>query len=132
MVEDNEADVSLIREAIQATQLNVIVSVVNDGKQAIEFFDRADGHESLNRPTLVILDINLPKKQGSEVLKHMRASRRSAQTFVIVVSTSDSQRDRDQMIRLGANGYFCKPSNYGDFMKLADLIKSALLQRSES
>ncbi|MGA2113871.1 MAG: response regulator [Bryobacteraceae bacterium] len=126
IVEDNEADVFLIEEAIQATKLSVSVQVVNDGEQAVKFFDRADSDGNVACPALVILDINLPKKQGGEVLKHMRATRRCANALVVAISTSNSRREREQMTQLGANGYFCKPSEYADFMKLGDLIKAAL------
>jgi CheY-like chemotaxis protein len=74
----------------------------------------------------VILDINLPKLNGWQVLNHMRQKRRCKDTVVLAVSTSDSPRDREQMIQLGANGYFRKPSDYGEFMKLGDIIRMLL------
>jgi chemotaxis family two-component system response regulator Rcp1 len=129
-VEDNEADVFLILKAIEAKKLPIALHVVRDGEQAVRYFDEADGDVSAPCPTLVILDINLPKKQGSEVLKHMRRSRRCANALVIAVSTSDSARDREQMTELGANGYFRKPSEYAAFMKLGDLVKRLLAERT--
>jgi chemotaxis family two-component system response regulator Rcp1 len=117
-VEDNEADVFLIQEAIEAKKLPMALHVVRDGEQAIRYFDEADGDISAPCPSLVILDINLPKKQGGEVLKHMRRS---------AVSTSDSARDREQMTELGVNGYFRKPSEYAAFMKLGDVVKRLLV-----
>src|SRR5689334_5794974 len=71
IVEDNEADVFLIEEAIGTTKLPLSLHIVNDGDQAVRFFDRVDADPAAPCPVLVILDINLPKKQGSEVLKHM-------------------------------------------------------------
>ena len=130
IVEDNEADVFLIREAIEAKKLPMALHVVRDGELAVRYFDEADGDVSVPCPSLVILDINLPKKQGSEVLKHMRRSRRCANALVIAVSTSDSARDREQMTELGANGYFRKPSEYAAFMKLGDLVKRLLAERT--
>jgi len=126
VVEDNEADVFLIREAIEAKKLPMVLDVVTDGEQATLYFDEADGDASMPCPSLVILDINLPKKQGSEVLKHMRRSRRCANALVIAISTSDSGRDREQMTELGVNGYFHKPSEYAAFMKLGDVVKALL------
>ncbi len=116
----------LIQEAIEATKLPLRVHVVEDGDQAVRFFDLADSNASAPCPALVILDINLPKKQGGDVLKHMRQSRKCANTLVIAVSSSDSARDREQMKHLGANRYFRKPSEYDDFMKLGDVIKTLL------
>jgi chemotaxis family two-component system response regulator Rcp1 len=126
IVDDNESDVFLIQEAIAATRLSLRLHVAKDGEQAIRLFDRADAQTDMPCPALVILDINLPKKQGGDVLKHMRLSRRCADALVIVVSTSDSAQDREQMRNLGANGYFHKPSAYDEFMKLGDLVKTLL------
>ena len=126
VVEDNEADVFLIQEAIEAKKLPMTLHVVRDGEQAMRYFDEADGDVSMPCPALVILDINLPKKQGSEVLKHMRRSRRCANALVIAVSTSDSARGREQMTELGVNGYFRKPSEYAAFMNLGDVVKALL------
>ncbi len=113
----------LIRRAIQAADIHADLHVVRDGEQAVNFFDQADGDDGAPCPDLVILDINLPKKHGDEVLRHMRKSRRCASALVIVVSTSDLARDREEMAKLGANAYFRKPSEYADFLKLGEMIK---------
>ena len=126
IVEDNDLDVFLIEEAIKATKLTVVLHVVRDGEQAVRFFDQADNDAHLPSPSLVILDINLPKKLGGEVLKHMRKSQKCGKALVLAVSTSDSKRDCDEMNRLGANGYFHKPSDYDGFMKFGDMIKGLL------
>src|SRR5271154_3874252 len=125
IVEDNSADVFLIRRAIKVANLDAVY-VVRDGEQAIRFFDEADGDEAAPCPGLVILDINLPRKQGTEVLQHMRKSRRCGGALVIAVSTSNSERDREEMAKLGANAYFRKPSHYAEFMKLGDMVKELL------
>jgi chemotaxis family two-component system response regulator Rcp1 len=130
IVEDNDADAFLIQEAIEAKKLPVALHVVKDGEQATRYFDRADGDASAPCPSLVILDINLPKKQGAEVLRHMRRSLRCAHALVIAVSTSDSARDREQMTELGANRYFHKPSDYEEFMRLGDIVKGLLASLS--
>ena len=115
----------LIEAAIRSASISAELHVVKDGEQAIRFLDEADENVAPS-PTLVVLDINLPKKQGGEVLKHMRASRRSSKALVIAVSSSDSFRDREEMTSLGANGYFHKPSAYQEFMKLGDAFKNML------
>lgn len=129
VIEDNESDVFLIREAIDNASFPVSVRVVNDGEQAVRFFDLADQDMTIPCPALVILDINLPKKQGAEVLKHMRQSRRCGRALVIVASTSESVGDREQMESLGANRYFRKPSNYEQFMRLGEIVRSLLAAR---
>ena len=126
-MEDNEGDVYLIKEAIAAAKLPVCLHIVQNGEQAIRFFDQADSLSDAPRPALVILDINLPRKPGYEVLKHMRKSPSCGKARVIAVSTSDSIRDREQMAELGADGYFRKPSVYADFMKLGDLVQAVLM-----
>jgi chemotaxis family two-component system response regulator Rcp1 len=126
IVEDNESDVFLIQEALEAAKLPVAIHVVRDGEQAVRFFELADADGNVPCPALVILDINLPRKQGGEVLKYMRTTRRCGKAVVIAVSTSDSLRDREQMTNLGANGYFRKPSEYDEFMKLGGLVRQLL------
>ncbi len=122
MVEDNPADVFLIRETIEATGLKVPVYVVKDGEEATRFLDNADRDDSAPYPSLVILDINLPKKHGIQVLQHLRTSQRCREASVIVVSTSDAARDREAVMMNGADAYFSKPSKYDEFLKLGDLI----------
>ena len=126
IVEDNEADVFLIREAIESKRLPLVLHILRDGEQAVRYFDRMDADPSLPCPSLVILDINLPKRQGSDVLQHMRRTRRCGGALVIAVSTSDSARDREQMTRLGANSYFRKPSEYAAFMQLGEMVEALL------
>lgn len=126
VVEDNEADVFLIYEAMEATRLPLRLHVAEDGEQAVRFFDRADDDPEMPCPALVILDINLPKKQGGDVLEHVRRSRKCADALVIAVSTSDSAQDRERMANLGADEYFQKPSGYDEFMKLSDIVKDLL------
>lgn len=126
VVEDNAADVFLIREAIAASGIRAGIHSVRDGEQATKFFDDADRDGSAPCPNLVILDINLPKKHGIEVLRHLRESPRCGNAAVIVVSTSDSAQDREESMKRGANGYFRKPSEFDEFLKLGDLIRALL------
>jgi two-component system, chemotaxis family, response regulator Rcp1 len=118
--------VFLIRSAIQAANIEADLHVLKDGEQAVRFFDQADGDDAAPCPVLVILDINLPRKHGGEVLQHIRKSRRCGGGLVIAISTSDSARDREDMTKLGANGYFHKPSDYREFMKLGDMARELL------
>ncbi len=123
VVEDNPADVFLIRETIEASGIKVPIHIVKDGEEATRFFDNADSDDSAPCPSLVILDINLPKKHGIQILQHLRRSHRCRGASVIVVSTSTAAKDREDVILNGADAYFCKPSKYDDFLKLADLIR---------
>jgi chemotaxis family two-component system response regulator Rcp1 len=125
IVEDNPADVLLIRQAIKSACVNADLHIVRDGEQAVRYFDDVDGDRA-PRPALVVLDINLPRKQGGEVIQYMRKSRSCENALVLAVSTSDSAREREHMTRLGASGYFRKPSEYAEFMKLGDIIRDLL------
>ena len=111
---------------MKAADIQPGLRVVTDGEQAIRLLDEADRDHAIPCPALVILDINLPKRHGGEVLQHVRQSSRCGRALVIAVSTSDSLRDREHMKQLGANAYFRKPSSYADFMKLGDMVKELL------
>jgi DNA-binding response OmpR family regulator len=129
-VEDNKPDVFLIREAIADAHVQADLQVIPDGDKAIRLFAELDSNEVAPCPVLVILDISLPKRHGSEVLQHMRGTRRCAGTLVVVVTSSDSELDRRRMAQLGANEYFQKPSEYREFMKLGEVV-SRLLSAAE-
>lgn len=131
VVEDNESDAFLIEQAIEESRLPVVLHMVKDGEEAVLFFDRVDADDTAPCPALVILDINLPKKQGGEVLQHMRRSRRCADAKVLALSTSDLARDREQMRELGADGYFRKPSDYDEFMKVGGVVRVLLSEKSK-
>lgn len=126
VVEDNKADVYLIREALKAANLNADVHVLQDGEEAVRYFERVDADESLVSPTVVILDINLPRRHGGEVLQQLRRSRRCADALVVVVTSSDSNRDREEMASIGVNAYSRKPSEFDAFLSLGNTIKSLL------
>lgn len=129
IVEDNKGDVFLIRESMQTVHLDdTEVHVVHDGDKAVRFFEEADRTPEAPVPDLVILDINLPKRQGREVIAEMRQTRCCANTKVLVVTSSDSDQDREDMRRLGVEAYFRKPSDYEGFMKLGEVV-NGLLQR---
>jgi len=128
VIEDNKADVFLIRKAIAAAKVDADLNFLQDGRAATDFFDAAD-NEKAACPDLVLLDLNLPKKSGDDVLKHLRNSKKCRCALVLVVTSSDSQRDREAVAALSVAGYFRKPSEYADFMKLGPIVK-ALLERS--
>jgi two-component system, chemotaxis family, response regulator Rcp1 len=118
VIEDNPADVHMVREAIKGAGLQAEICVVTDGEQATRFFDERDLDSSKPCPDAIILDINLPKKRGGEILRHIRRSVRCSATPVLIVSTSGSEKDRADVMKHGANGYFRKPSEYDEYLKL--------------
>ena len=89
-----------------------------------------DADPEAPRPDLVLLDINLPRYKGTEVLRNLRASSRCRDALVLVVTSSDSSRDREEMDALGANGYFRKPSEYSEFMTLGQIVRDLLARKN--
>lgn len=117
----------LIREAVKASGLSVLVHVAKDGEEATRFLDEADRDSTAPCPQFVILDINLPKKPGLVVLAHVRHSRRCPNACVIVVSSSRNVAEQETFLTNGANAFFSKPSDYDAFLKLGDLLRARFL-----
>lgn len=126
VVEDSKTDVYVIRAALDSGKVSANVHVVRDGYAATNFFDAADADANAPCPDLVLLDLNLPKMSGAEVLHHLRESTRCKAAQVLIVSSSDSARDQASVKRFGAAGYFKKPTDYGEFMKLGLFVKALL------
>ena len=125
VVEDSKADLFLIREAIAAASLDAVLEVVHDGEAAVHYFENADNQQAAC-PDLVLLDLNIPKKDGAEVLRQMRDSRTCRDARVLVVTSSDSARDRQAVQALGSDGYFRKPSSFAEFLKLGTIVRNLL------
>jgi CheY-like chemotaxis protein len=131
VVDDNGADQFLIREALRQAHIDTELETATDGEKAIQMIARLDQDDELPSPDLILLDLNLPRKTGSEVLQWMKKSRRCASTPVIIVTSSDSERDHSDAVLHGASAYFRKPSSFAAFMKLGDLAR-VLLETSSS
>jgi DNA-binding response OmpR family regulator len=123
LIEDAEPDVFLVREALKNAGLNFELSVVDDGEKAIEYIDRLDANRGDTCPQLVLLDLNLPKRTGDQILEHMRHSDRCKDIPVVIVTSSDSPRDKAVASRLGATRYFRKPSRLDEFMRLGSMVR---------
>jgi chemotaxis family two-component system response regulator Rcp1 len=125
LVDDNPADVLLVREALKWHEVNSDLIVARDGDDAIRLMDEIDS-KLLQCPDLVILDLNLPRKTGFEVLQRIRTSPCCGETPVIILSSSDAQSDRQKAKLLGASQYLQKPSNLHDFMSIGATLKDML------
>ena len=125
MIEDNAGDVGLIREALRLHEIACDVTVIEDGERAITFMDEVDeGDQSC--PDLVILDLNLPRRSGTEVLKRIRASNTCPEVPIIVLTSSDNQKDKDEIAALRAACYLHKPPHLTEFMQLGEVFKRTL------
>lgn len=126
LVEDAEPDVFLVREALELSGLEFSLRVFDDGEKAAEFIEEVERDGEATYPHLLLLDLNLPKRTGAEVLERVRKSPRCARVPVIILTSSDSPKDRELMTRLGATHYFRKPSRLAEFMKLGDVVRDVL------
>ena len=129
MVEDNDADVNLVREALEEHGVRCELIVITNGEAAIHLVERIDAAE-IACPDLVILDLNLPRRPGSEVLRRIRESCTCAPVPVLVLTSSDSRRDRDEAARLGASRYLCKPSRLNEFLELGRVFREMLSEKA--
>jgi chemotaxis family two-component system response regulator Rcp1 len=129
IAEDSKSDVYLIRQALKKSGIDAQIHVTDDGEKTVTFFEQADADPEAPCPDIVLLDINMPRYKAADVMRRLRASARCNNALVLIVTSSDSQRDRDEMDALGANGYFRKPSEFLEFMKLGPLVQDLLTQK---
>jgi len=125
LAEDNPADVYLLREALGVdSNSDVELLVASDGAEALDYVNRRGHYASLPKPDLIVLDLNLPKSDGTDVLQSIRESQELGDVPVVILTSSDSPRDRAAAVRLGANGYITKPSDLDAFLSLGDTLRS--------
>ena len=122
LVEDDLGDVELTKEAIEATRLAVNLSVVRDGEEAMTHLLKEGSYADAASPDLVLLDLNMPRKDGREVLRDMKDDPTLTHIPVVVLTTSDSDEDIVKSYDLGANCYVTKPVGLEQFMKVVQSI----------
>ncbi len=123
LVEDNPADVKITQRALKESGLAVELIVVRDGQEAIDYLLRRGSHATTltwRVPSLILLDINLPRMNGREVLEIIRATPDLRAVPVVVLTTSRRQEDVEQMYAAGANTYIEKPA---DFVRFVDALR---------
>jgi CheY-like chemotaxis protein len=115
VIDDNPADVSLVREALAGSKHRSRITSVGDGVEALAFLYHRDKYVDAIRPDLVMLDLNLPKRDGLAVLAAMKASPDLRRIPVVIFSTSQLSKDITRSYELGANCYVSKPGNLTEF-----------------
>ncbi len=123
LCEDNPGDVRLIREVFNETAARLELSVVMDGEEALDYFRCLDGHGKTEMPELIILDLNMPKKDGREVLREIKKNRKLKRIPVIVLTASEAEWDIDTCYELGANCVLTKPINLDQFADMLNTIE---------
>lgn len=125
LVEDNPADALLVRKACEAHEIEGEIVILPDGEVAIEFIGLVDAG-TVRCPDLVIIDLNLPKRPGREVLERMRQSEVCKEVPVIILSSSDARTDMGDAERFGASRYLRKPSRLEQYLELGAIFKETL------
>ena len=126
LVEDNADDVFLLQEAMKIHCVAATLVVLDDGEKAIQWIKQNDLADQRVSPSAVILDLNLPKRNGAEVLDVLRASDSLNQTPVIIFSSSTSERDRSLRDRYPHTSYVCKSADFDEFANIGGALKLVL------
>jgi len=116
LVEDNPADVRLTIEVFKDSRITNHISVANDGEEAMDFLHKRGKYAGEMRPDLVLLDLNLPKKDGREVLTEIKADQELKTIPIIVLTTSDADQDVWKAYDAGVNSYITKPVDLEQFI----------------
>lgn len=131
LIEDNSDDEELTLRALKKNKILNHVAVAHDGAEALDYLFSENRAET-DPPSLVLLDLNLPKVDGLEVLRKIRADERTAITPVVVLTSSREQEDVVAGYRCGANGYVRKPVNFADFAEAVRILGMFWLLLNES
>ncbi len=123
LVEDDPADVRLIRRALERSDVPVNLAAVEDGEQALAHLRQEGEFRDAERPDLILLDLNMPKKDGAAFLEELRADRELAAIPVIVLTTSRAAEDVRRSYDLGANAYITKPSSVREFAMIVETLE---------
>jgi two-component system, chemotaxis family, response regulator Rcp1 len=124
LVEDSPGDVRLTREALQEAHVTATLHVVTDGEAALEFLRRSGDYAHAVEPALVLLDLNLPRLDGREVLRIIKSDPSLRRIPVVVLTTSSHERDVLAVYEVGGNCFVTKPLDYDDFVEtIGDIVQ---------
>lgn len=123
LVEDSEPDVRLTREAFRNAKMRNRIWAVEDGVEALDFLYRRGAHADVPRPDLILLDLNLPRKDGREVLREIKTDDSLKRIPVVILTTSRNEEDVLKTYNLHANCYIAKPVEFNRFVEVVQSIK---------
>jgi CheY-like chemotaxis protein len=124
LAEDNAADVFLVRSALEQEGFKFHLRVLSDGGQALRFLEEVE-NDVLPCPDILLLDLNLPIRSGTEILAKLRESTKCSSACVVVLSSSEAPQDKERVARLGVTHYFVKSGDLDEFMKLGLVVREA-------
>ena len=122
LVDDNIGDVVLMKEALKGAEFPNRVSVVRDGCEALEFLRRTGKFASASRPDLILLDINMPRKNGCEVLEEVRSDEDLRLIPIVILTSSEAEDDIRRSYELGANCFVTKPADLDEMVRVVQAI----------
>jgi CheY-like chemotaxis protein len=128
LVEDNPGDARLAQEALTENHVNHILYHVDDGLQALDFLHKKGVYHSSPRPDLILLDLNLPKINGHQVLAEIKSDESLRKIPVVVLSISHSEKDIERSYELNANCYVTKPLDINEFIEVFGMIQNFWLK----
>ena len=123
LVEDNPADIRLTQEAFKETKQNIILHVVRDGTEALAFLRQTGRFTAVPRPDMILLDLNLPKKDGRQVLAEIKKTPDIKRIPIVILTNSKAAEDIRQTYEHHANSYITKPANLDEFMTVIKQIE---------
>lgn len=124
VVEDNPGDARLITEVLKSNEIHNSLNIVKDGVEAMDFLNQNGKFAAMPRPDLIFLDLNLPKKDGREVLTEIKSDDRLKQIPVVVMTMSQAEEDIVKSYSLHANCYITKPIDLDQFVKVVESIEN--------
>jgi two-component system, chemotaxis family, response regulator Rcp1 len=124
LVEDNPGDADLAREALEGNKMCNTLSVVEDGEQAMDYLRRKGKYPEAPRPDVILLDLNLPRKDGREVLAQIKADEDLKSIPVVILTSSEAEEDVLKSYNLHANCYITKPIDLSQFFKVVRAIEA--------
>jgi len=132
LVEDNEGDILLTKEAFEESKVKTNISVARNGQEALDFLYKKGDYANVQRPDIILLDINIPIFNGHEVLERIKKDSDLKMIPVIMLTTSSNQKDIDKAYKNHSNSYVKKPLNLDDFIKAILRIDEFWFQLSVS
>lgn len=124
LVEDNPGDAELTRIALEDSKISVNLNVVEDGVEAMAFLRKQDKYSNVPHPDIVLLDLNLPRKDGREVLAEIKTDDYLKRIPVVVLTTSQAEEDILKAYNLAANCYITKPVDFDQFVRIVQSIEN--------
>jgi chemotaxis family two-component system response regulator Rcp1 len=131
LVEDSRGDVRLTQEAFRDVDASIPIDVVYDGVEAMDFLQREGTHATAARPDLILLDLNLPKMDGREVLARIKGTPMLQSIPTVILTTSQDKADIDRSYKLHANCYLIKPVQFDDFEQLVKSVNDFWLTKAQ-